>query len=118
MFDVLRHCGLLREHAASGRVGVGINHEMHDFRNRKHKNLDLVICTQAPRATKGGSRAGANQAIDFASLAGVYGMELTRDEREELDGLPTLALSGVSSVLLATEAKAAMTAHQKARPHS
>jgi hypothetical protein len=116
MFDLLRHCSLLRDHASSGRVGMGINHEMHDFRNRKRKNLDLVICLQAPHATAGGSRSGAKSANDFASLAEVYGIDLSAEERAELATLPTLAFSGVSSVLVATEAKAAMTAHQKARP--
>ncbi len=116
VFDLMRHCPLLREQAAAGRVGLGINHEMHDFRNKKKKNLDLVICTQAPQATSGGSRAGARKATDFAGLAAAYGVDLSPQELDELEKLPKLILSGVSSVLLATEAKAAMTAHQKARP--
>jgi hypothetical protein len=116
MFDLLRHCELLREHAASGKVGLGINHEMHDFRNKKKKNLDLVICTRAPFESRGGSKGGARKADSFAALSPVYGIELTPDENDELRSLPNLTLSGVSSVLIATEAKAAMTAHQKARP--
>jgi hypothetical protein len=116
MFDLLRQCELLRHHAASGKVGLGINHEMHDFRNKKSKNLDLVVCTRAPLVARGGSKTGARAAQDFAALAPVYGIELNRDEAEELRSLPPLTLSGVSSVLIATEAKAAMTAHQKARP--
>jgi len=116
VFDLLRHCALLREHAATGKVGLGINHEMHDFRNKKKKNLDLVICTRAPMESSGGSKAGARRAVDFAALAAAYGIDLTKQEAEELAALPMLALSGVSSVLVATEAKAAMTAHQKARP--
>jgi hypothetical protein len=116
VFDFMRNCALLREHARIGRVGLGINHEMHDFRNKKKKNLDLVVCIPAPVSSGGGSKGGARKATDFAELADVYGIELSASERLELDGLPRLALSGVSSVLVATEAKAAMTAHQKARP--
>lgn len=116
VFDLMRHCALLRNHAEHTQVGMGINHEMHDFRNRKRKNLDLVICTRAPMAAAGGSRSGAGRAADFAALADAYGIVLTAEERDELAALPSLAFSGVSSVLVATEAKAAMTAHQKARP--
>lgn len=116
VFDFMRNCPLLRSHAEAGRVGVGINHEMHDFRNKKKKNLDLVICTPAPIANAGSSKSGARKATNFAGLADAYGIELTASEQEELEHLPELRLSGVSSVLVATEAKAAMTAHQKARP--
>lgn len=116
VFDLMRHCSLLRDHAEQEKVGMGINHEMHDFRNRKRKNLDLVICVRAPLSSAGGSRAGARRAVDFAGLAEVYGIVLTDQERAELLALPALTFSGVSSVLIATEAKAAMTAHQKARP--
>ena len=116
VFDVMRHCSLLREHAAEGKVGLGINHEMHDFRNNKKKNLDLVICTRAPLESSGGSKGGARKAPDFAALAAAYGIDLTPQESNDLAALPALARSGVSSVLVATEAKAAMTAHQKARP--
>ena len=80
MFDLLRHCALLRDHAATGRVGMGINHEMHDFRNRKRKNLDLVICVQAPHATAGGSKGGAKNAKDFAAAAKRAGLEVKTTE--------------------------------------
>ena len=116
LFDLLRNCALLRDHSVDGKVGLGINHEMHDFRNKKKKNLDLVICTRAPLVARGGSRGGVRSAVDFAGLAPAYGIELQPHEQAELVRLPTLSLSGVSSVLVATEAKAAMTAHQKARP--
>jgi hypothetical protein len=116
VFDFMRNCSLLREHAENQRIGLGINHEMHDFRNKKRKNLDLVICTPAPLATQGNSKGGARKAENFADLAKIYGIELTASELSELGALPELRLSGVSSVLVATEAKAAMTAHQKARP--
>lgn len=116
VFDLMRHCALLRDHAERAQVGMGINHEMHDFRNRKRKNLDLVICTRAPLSAPGGSRGGGGKAKNFAGLAEAYGIVLTAQERAELLDLPPLTFSGVSSVLVATEAKAAMTAHQKARP--
>lgn len=116
VFDLMRSCPLLRDHAESGRVGVGINHEMRDFRNQKKKNLDLVICLGAPQTVQGGSKAGRAHATDFAGLARVYDIQLLPAEQAALSALPRLALSGVSSVLVATEAKAAMTAHQKARP--
>lgn len=116
VFDLMRHCSLLREHAAEGKVGLGINHEMHDFRNNKKKNLDLVICTRAPLESIGGSKGGAGKAADLAALAIAYGVELTPRESDDLAALPTLQRSGVSSVMVAIEAKAAMTAHQKARP--
>lgn len=116
VFDLMRHCPLLREHAAVGKVGLGINHEIHDFRNKKKKNMDLVICTRAPLASIGGSKTGARRAKDFRGLADAYGIELEPKEWSEMAALPSLGLSGVSSVLIATEAKAAMTAHQKARP--
>ena len=44
LFDLLRHCALLRDHAARGLVGYGLNHQMGDFRTGRKKNLDLVIC--------------------------------------------------------------------------
>lgn len=116
VFDLMRHCDLLRDHAAVGKVGLGINHEMHDFRNKKKKNLDLVICTKAPLALRGSSKGGTRKAKNFAELASAYGIDLTLSEAAELRSLPPLVLSGVSSVLVAAEAKAAMTAHQKARP--
>ncbi|HHY51412.1 MAG TPA: hypothetical protein GYA10_16895, partial [Alphaproteobacteria bacterium] len=49
-------------------------------------------------------------------LAKVYGIELTLDEAAALDKLPDFPIVGVSTVFLAIEAKAAMTAHLKARP--
>ena len=115
-FDLLRNCPLLRAHIADGKVALGINHELRDFRNNKKKNLDLVLCRATHQAEKAGSRAGARGAADFAALAGTYGIELSPRERAALVSLPTLPIAGVSSVLVATEAKAAMTAFLKARP--
>ena len=49
-----------------------------------------------------------------ASIAAAYKIELTPSERAELDALPLLRRAPVGSVLAALEAKACMTAHQRA----
>lgn len=114
--DLMLACPLLREHVSTGKVSVGINHEMSDFRNKKKKNLDLVLCRSTESGTFGGSKSGRQAARTFAELAPIYGIALTDHERSLLDTLPPLKIGKVSSVLLAVEAKAAMTAFHKARP--
>ncbi len=114
--DLMLACPLLREHVAAGKVAVGINHEMSDFRNKKKKNLDLVLCRSTEGGTFGGSKSGRQAARNFAELAPIYGIALTVAEQSLLDTLPALKIGKVSSVLLAVEAKAAMTAFHKARP--
>lgn len=114
--DLLLRCPLLRSHVEAGKVRLGINHELRDFRNNKKKNLDMVLCTTSGTASVGGSKTGARGAADFSALAEAYGIELTTKERRALRGLPRLPIAGVSNVLVATEAKAAMTAFLKARP--
>jgi hypothetical protein len=108
VFDLMRGCPLLRRHVQEGRVGFGINHEMRDFVHDRKKNLDVVLCTP--------SSAGAPSVVTFARLVRDYSIELTTAELAELDALPTLARTPVGSVLMALEAKAAMTAHQRALP--
>src|SRR5512140_783077 len=71
MFDVVRHCPLLRERIAAGSVGFGINHEMTDFKQDRHKNFDLVVCTPGSGKAKGPART-------FRSLAEEYGIELEK----------------------------------------
>lgn len=115
-FDLLRHCPLLRTHVVDGKVALGINHELRDFRNNKKKNLDLVLCRATSHGVKAGSKAGARRAADFAGLVDAYGIKLSATERQALRALPSLPIAGVSTVLVATEAKAAMTAFLKARP--
>ena len=115
-FDLLRACPLLRQHIEQGKVALGINHELRDFRNNKKKNLDMVLCKATDRHAAGGSKSGARGATDFAGLADAYGLELTTSERTELRKLPSLPIAGVATVLVATEAKAAMRAFLKARP--
>lgn len=108
VFDLLRMSPLLRRHVVQGRVAFGINHEMRDFRNDRRKNLDLVICQPASGARK--------TSRTLAHLAGEYEIELTVEEQSELAGLPALLEAPVGNVLVALEAKACMTAHQRALP--
>lgn len=109
VYDLLRTCTLLRRHVAESRVFFGINHEMRDFVNDRKKNLDLVLCTAStserrlPRQT-------------LVSMANDLAIDLTGAERSGLDALPQLVRAPVGSVLLALEAKACMTAHQRALP--
>ena len=114
--DLMLACPLLREHVSAMKVSLGINHEMSDFRNKKKKNLDLVLCRSTEGGTFGASKTGKKKARNFAELAPIYGIALTASEQSMLDSLPELQIGKVSSVLLAVEAKAAMTAFHKARP--
>lgn len=117
VLDLLIACPLLRKHVTSGKVGLGINHEMRDFRNNKKKNLDLVICRADEGSSgKGGSKAGARSAKSFDQLVDAYGIQLAANEVAKLAAQPVFPIVGVATVLLAIEAKAAMTAHLKARP--
>ena len=52
----------------------------------------------------------------LADLAAHYGIDLTAAEKKELAGLPGIAEMPVGNVLVALEAKACMTAHQRALP--
>ncbi|WP_244069191.1 hypothetical protein [Bradyrhizobium sp. Ce-3] len=97
---------LLRRHVEAGTVCFGINHEMRDFVHDRKKNLDLVLCTPGGPAT--------NETLE--SIAEDYGIDLTDGERTAFEGLPRLARAPVGSVLMALEAKACMTAHQRALP--
>jgi len=106
IFDLLSSTPLLRRHVEAGVVCFGINHEMRDFVNDRKKNLDLVLCTL------GGAATGDT----LASISSGYGIVLTEGERIVLDGLPTLMRAPVGSVIMALEAKACMTAHQRALP--
>lgn len=107
VFDLLRASSLLRKHIGEGRVGFGINHEMRDFAHDRKKDLDLVICRPSTGGTSGRS---------LADLATHYQIDLTPAEATELERLPALREGPVGNVLVALEAKACMTAHQKALP--
>lgn len=108
VFDLLRVSPLLRRHVEAGVVHFGINHEMRDFVHDRKKNLDLVLCTAASGPAK------AEKTL--AAMAADYGIVLNDTENAELEKLPALGLAPVGSVLMALEAKACMTAHQRALP--
>jgi hypothetical protein len=110
-YDLLQTSSLLQRHVRDEKVIFGVNHSMADFKNRRDKNLDLVIArpgtAQVTKLTKGKT---------LATLADYYGVLLAPDERDRLHQLPQAVGGSVGSVLVALEAKAAMTAHQRARP--
>lgn len=108
VFDLLRSSPLLRRHVEAGVVHFGINHEMRDFVHDRKKNLDLVLCTA--------SSAPAKAEKTLAAMAADYGIVLNDTEKDELAKLPALGRAPVGSVLMALEAKACMTAHQRALP--
>lgn len=108
VFDLLQASGLLRRHVEAGKVAFGINHEMRDFKNDRKKNLDLVIClpaTGAPPSKR-----------TLTTYADHYRIDMTKAEQRTFDALPVLHEAPVGGVLLALEAKACMTAHQRALP--
>jgi hypothetical protein len=109
LFDLIRLNPLLRKHVGSGRVHFGINHEMRDFVHDRKKSLDLVLCTSS------GTKDDAS-AFTLASMAKEYQLDLLEAEETELRALPVLRRAPVGSVLMALEAKACMTAHQRALP--
>jgi hypothetical protein len=106
IFDLLLSTPLLRRHVEAGTVSFGINHEMRDFVHDRKKNLDLVLCTPGGPATS----------QTLASIAVEYDIDLTAEAQTALEKLPRLSRAPVGSVLMALEAKACMTAHQRALP--
>jgi hypothetical protein len=89
-------------------VGFGINHEMRDFVHDRKKNLDVVLCTPSGGQIEGG--------LTLGQLAQHYQIELSPAETTAFAELPVLHRAPVGAVLMALEAKAAMTAHQRALP--
>lgn len=109
VIDLLITCGPLARHVREGRIGFGINHEIRDFRNDRKKNLDLVLCTPA-------SVQDGKHSIGLSDLVAHYEIELTQEERVLAGKLPEIKRTAVGTVVLALEAKACMTAHQRALP--
>lgn len=107
--DLLATSGLLREHVADRKVVVGVNHPMLDFVNDKQKNLDLVLA-------RPGSAPGPARARSMAELFEQWRVDLDPRQRRLFESLPTAYEGPVGSILVAMEAKACMTAHQKAGP--
>lgn len=106
--DLMLECALLRQHAEQNKVVLGVNHALLDFEHKKEKRLDLVI-------------AKPNGAIDpkaqtFKGLAHKLGIVLTDEVKAAVDSIPDISVGLVGATLIALEAKAAMTAHNKARP--
>lgn len=109
-FDLLRTSALLARHAEQGKVVFGVNFEMRDYTTGRKKDLDLVIARPSGESIR--------QQRTLSDLADEWGVALTASQRAELEALPSIVEGGVvgSAVLVALEAKAAMTAHSKARP--
>lgn len=108
IFDLLTTCRQFRDHVERGVVGFGINHQMVDFQQNRRKDLDLVICSPGEPI--------AADSPTFAEVGQRFGVKLTRPQQKLLDSMPQLRSCKVGSVLVAVEAKACMTEHQKARP--
>jgi hypothetical protein len=107
LFDLLQQSALLQSHASAGKIIFGVNHGFRDFGSGRPKVLDLVIARPADKAGK----------ESFEDLAKRYNIALTHEQEATLAALPELRSAPVGAVLVALEAKAAMTAHVKALPH-
>lgn len=105
-FDLLLTSALLRNHVASGKVVLGVNHKMVDFGTGRSKNLDLVFAR--PDGTTG--------TRTLRSMADQFGIHLDPTRRALLDELPEWPTAPAGAVLVALEAKAAMTAFIRALP--
>jgi len=108
-FDLMQRCGLLREHLASGKVVLGVNHTLRDFQTQRKKDLDLVIAEPEKAGVPARGRT-------FAAMGAHFGVQLGREHQTALSALPEARESAVGSVLVALEAKATMTAHVSALP--
>ena len=109
LFDLLLECDALRDAAAQGRIGFGINYEMVGPIN---KTLDLVITLVDPNRDIG-------RAKSLKDIATVYGIVLNEADRLKLAGLPGIYEDrerNASEVAIALEAKACMTEHTKSLP--
>ncbi len=107
-FDMLAHSALMQKHANAGKIVLGVNHSMRDFKNNREKVLDLVIAR--PDQSQTGSSG------TFRGLVSSLGIPLTSVEDAKLRSLPDISIAPVGAVLVSLEAKAAMTAHVKALP--
>lgn len=106
--DLLATSSVLARHVREEKVVLGVNHEMRDFEQDRKKDLDLVIAR--PRDAR------SPEARTLADLAVQYRVRLTREGEDRFQSLPPLYVGPVGAVLVALEAKAAMTAHVKALP--
>jgi hypothetical protein len=106
LFDLLQQSALMRAHAAGGKIVFGVNHKLTDFRTGKQKDLDLVIARPD----------GIPTSRSLADLAAEYHVVLGTSQQNRLNALPPIHRAPVGAVLVALEAKAAMTEHVKALP--
>jgi len=111
VFDLMRNSETIRRHVADGKIVFGINHPFRDFRTNKPKKLDLVIRRSALQDWQ-----KSRKPHTLAALAKKHDVALTKAETAELEALPEFKEGLVGSVLVALEAKACMTEHQKAQP--
>lgn len=107
-FELLESSALMRSHVLAGKVVLGVNHTMNDFKTGRRKKLDLVI------ARPDGPVPG--DAPTLSTLATKWGIPLDGDEQARLAALPQAPVAPVGNVLVALEAKACMTAHIKSLP--
>lgn len=108
-FDLLAHSSLMRRHAAEGKIVLGVNHRMIDYATSRKKDLDLVIA-------RPDSEQANHKGQTLRGLAEQYRIDLDEEELGILAELPDVPVAPVGAVLIALEAKAAMTAHVKALP--
>ncbi len=87
---------------------LGVNHPMLDFENDREKRLDLVVARPSGKFTPGKE--------SFKELVFRYGIVLSDQVNAHLADLPDIPVADVGAVLIALEAKAAMTAHVAALP--
>ncbi|HEX6702134.1 MAG TPA: hypothetical protein VF101_15505 [Gaiellaceae bacterium] len=106
LFDLLQQSALMKSHAAQGKIVFGINHEFRDFATGRKKVLDLVIARPS----------GSTTTETLADLAYRYHVVLDSAQAKTLATLPELRRAPAGAVLVALEAKAAMTEHVKALP--
>lgn len=107
--DLLAASSLMRTHAAAGKITIGVNHEMVDFKNNRKKDLDLVIARPADHQSQ-------TKPMDLADIAQNIGAVLSPTEQALFASLPKIMKQPVGSVLVALEAKACMTEHKKSEP--
>lgn len=106
LFDLLQQSVLMQRHATQGKIIFGVNHKLTDFRTGKDKDLDLVIARPD----------GTPTARTLVDLAAEYHVVLDTAQQHTLYSLPPIHHAPVGAVLVALEAKAAMTEHVKALP--
>jgi hypothetical protein len=106
-FDLLTTSSLLREHVATRKVCIGVNHTMVDFKTNRKKDLDLVIARPAV------DYPVAKNVVTLADIGESIGVMLTDEQKAAFAALPAIERQPVGSTLVALEAKAAATEHKK-----